>query len=143
MTVPLWVALLTAIAPAALLATTVWRGRGDWRLLFGPALMLGSVLPVYSYFFVDANLMSSRYVYFAAAGWAMVMADLTARALPSRGVIIGALGAALMLVLCRLQLNLRPWRTVGTMVTDIRSRIDAGEPANGVVPPGASGSAPT
>jgi hypothetical protein len=133
MALPPWILFLTAMAPLTLLVLAVWRRRGDWRLLFGPALIVGSVLPVYSYFFVDANLMSSRYIYFAAAGWAIVIADLLTRVLSTRLGTVAALLVVVTLDAVGLTLNLRPWRTVGAMVTDMQSRLAAGQPPASVV----------
>ncbi len=117
-----------AVLALAVLYLVVVSGRADRRLLFGPALILASTLPVYSYFFVDANLMSSRYIYFAASGWAILAADCLGRLLPTtRAWLVAALLLAAASA-ASLQVNLRPWRTVAALVEDMAARLARGEP---------------
>src|SRR5262249_28280750 len=60
--------LLCAVSIIAivLLFRAVLRGAGP-IILAGPALILFTTLPVYSYFYVASDLRGTRYLYFAAA----------------------------------------------------------------------------
>ena len=61
----------------------VWPGdrSGLWRSIRLSAWVVASVVPVYSMLFVARNLEGSRYVYLAAAGWSLLLADLVRTAL--------------------------------------------------------------
>lgn len=61
----------------------VWQDArsGLWRSIRLSAWVVASVAPVYSLLFVARNLEGSRYVYLAAAGWSLLLAELVATAL--------------------------------------------------------------
>jgi hypothetical protein len=71
--------ILSAAVVVLLLATaasrTGWRDRSAARGVAAVLFVLGSVAPVLAYFFVDADLLGSRYVYLAVTGWALLLAS--------------------------------------------------------------------
>jgi hypothetical protein len=126
-----------ACALTALVAVLVFRAvvhqRTGTRLLVGPAVILLSTLPVYSYFFVSAELAGARYLYFAAFGWALLVAELSLPAISS-GRALGVTIAALALGLTALlHVNLAPWRVAGAFVDYLAAGIRAGRPPDTLV----------
>lgn len=103
------------------------------RLLSGPFLILASTLPVYSYFFVGADLISSRYVYFASIGWALFMSQLIARVTSRRWVLAATFAALSVAATASLHLNLRPWRIAGDLVDFIETELRHGRSLNAIV----------
>ena len=69
--------VLSGGAVVLLLAVTASRsGRGDRAAANAAAatvFVLGSVAPVLAYFYVDADLLGSRYLYLAVAGWVLLL----------------------------------------------------------------------
>jgi hypothetical protein len=116
---------LATVLSLALLFAAVVRGTGP-LVLFGPVLILLSTLPIYRYFFVAPDLRASRYLYFAAAGWAFLAAHLVRSSFrrPRAVVVAGAVVLAISF-LC-LHVNLRPWRAAGSIVGTVASDIEAG-----------------
>jgi hypothetical protein len=74
------VVLLVATAAAA--GRREQTARGMAALVF----VLGSVAPVLAYFYVDPDLLGSRYVYLAVAGWALLLVS-NASALTTRTTV--------------------------------------------------------
>ena len=72
--VPVTAVCVTALAGIGGVFAVAWRGPGA-RVFAGPALVIISTLPVYSLFYVSPELAGSRYLYFATAGFALVVAD--------------------------------------------------------------------
>jgi hypothetical protein len=68
--------LITAVLISLVIAGGRWnrRSRDFHRVLFGVAFVLLAVAPVGSAFFVSDDLLGSRYLYLAAAGWSIVLA---------------------------------------------------------------------
>lgn len=85
-------------------------------------------MPVYSYFYVSADLHGSRYLYFAAAGWAMLIAWLLISASSSRFVQASAVVAVCALLAAALHANLEPWRIAAVIVNAMEKTI---KPGNG------------
>lgn len=114
-----------------LFARVVIRGSSP-RLLAGPAVMLISTLPVSTLFYVGADLISARYLYFAAFGWGLFVAELCG-ALRHRVAILVGIVALVGTWSWFLQMNLRPWRTAGAIVTSMRDAIRRGDDPNYVI----------
>jgi len=94
--------------------------------LVGPAVILASTLPVYSYFYVAADLRASRYLYFASVGWALLAAQ-TVKTLPApRLSFPAAFGSIVVCSFVFLSVNLTPWRTAGEVVDAVSSAIVSG-----------------
>lgn len=101
------------------------RGVGRSALV-GPAVILASTLPVYSYFYVAADLRASRYLYFASVGWALLAAQ-TVKTLPApRLSFPAAFGSIVVCSFVFLSVNLTPWRTAGEVVDAVSSAIVSG-----------------
>ena len=129
---PVLACALTVVV-AVLVFRTVVHQRTGARLLVGPAVIFLSTLPVYSYFFVSAELTGARYLYFPAFGWALLLAELSLSAISS-GPAIGLTVAALALgQTALLHVNLAPWRVAGAFVEYLAAGIRAGRPADTLV----------
>ena len=112
--VPLW--MTCAIAMVALTALLRASSRPAVPLLLGPLLVLASTLPLAGYFYVGADLMSARYLYFGAVGWSLFVAEVIARVAPRRKVQLTIACVLLLGSFVALRLNLRPWRTVADLI---------------------------
>jgi hypothetical protein len=80
--------ILSAAFVVLLLASGA--GRGGWRdpaaarTAAATGMVLGAVAPVLAYFYVDPDLLGSRYLYLALTGWVLLLAT-SASSLGSRG----------------------------------------------------------
>jgi len=119
--------LLCAVSIAAifLLFWAVLRGAGPMTLA-GPAVILFTTLPVYSYFYVAPDLRGARYLYFAAAGWALLVAPVLIASLARRQLIGGAFAAVVLISFASLRINLRPWRTAEEIVSRVQASVSEG-----------------
>ncbi len=94
----------------------VWPGArsGLWRSIRLSAWVVASVAPVYSLLFVARNLEGSRYVYLAAAGWSLLLAELVGTALASyawgRRAAIAATTAWMVAGVAATRAHLGPWQ---------------------------------
>ena len=124
---------LPAVVPAAvvvssamLVTASVLARRVPHAVFVGLLTMLFAALPVYSYFFVQPNLMSARYLYGPAAGWAIAMAAF----LPAnvrRPSILGLVVAALTVAqVAALAANSRPWYTAADVIARMRDAVREG-----------------
>lgn len=114
--VPGFIGLLVSVVTAALLVVAALLRRTSPRVLAGPFIVLASTLPVYSYFFVGSDLMASRYLYFAAFGWALLISTAAIAVVPRRShlaalvvIIVAGYGIAL-------RLNVGPWLVAAQVV---------------------------
>lgn len=131
--VPSIALFISALSAILLLCVVIVRRRVSLRLLIGPAIILISTLPLYRFFFVAENLASARYLYFPAAGWAILLGYLLTRA-TRNGVIVAAMLAALAgTYTVSLIFNLRPWRTAGQLIVRLEEAVPRGTPLDGVV----------
>lgn len=111
--------LLSVLLITLLFIRVVIRGASR-QLLVGPAVVLISTLPVYSFFFVSAELVAARYIYFAAVGWAVLMAQLLG-AIRSRVILALAIGTLAVTSFVWLRFNLRPWNVAEDVVVAMRA----------------------
>lgn len=123
--VPAIVACGAVVAAFTVVFLAVVRGAGPMTLA-GPAVILMSTLPVYSYFFVREDLLSARYIYFAAFGWALLITQLLTTLLVRRRVIAAAFTAWVAVMFVVVQVNIRPWRTVGEIVNEVEANLRQG-----------------
>jgi hypothetical protein len=82
-----FVGLLSCLLILALVVTFVLRGvrtSGDRRQFILLACVLAAVAPVGRYFFVDADLAGSRYLYLPCVFWVLFLGSLLEGAIPSR-----------------------------------------------------------
>jgi len=128
---PLSPYLLCAVSAVAivLLFRAVLRGAGP-TILAGPTVILFTTLPVYSYFYVAPDLRGARYLYFAAAGWALLTGHVLGSSFTRRQTIGVAFVAVVVLSFASLRLNLRPWRTAAEIVTSVQASVREGRPAD-------------
>jgi len=123
---------VVAVALVTLLVVRVL-ARGNPREMFaGPAIILIATLPLYGFFFVNGNLASARYIYFAAAGWGVVIAQL-ATALRTTAFVAPALALVMAMYGACLRVNLRPWLAVEDMMVALRHGASTGEPLSTTV----------
>lgn len=91
--------LVAAVVVALRVAAGLWdRHALRFRVaLIGAAMVLAAVAPVLSYFYIDANLLGSRYLYLAQAGWVLILVAALETAsggrraifLPVLGILLG------------------------------------------------------
>lgn len=117
--------LLSVLLIALLFVRIVIRGTSR-QLLAGPAVVIMATLPVYSFFFVGADLFAARYLYFAAAGWALLVAQLLG-AIRSRSILAFAIGTLAITSFAWLHFNLRPWNVAEDVVVVMRAGAARGE----------------
>jgi hypothetical protein len=120
--VPTVVLLLATIIALAVLFGGVLRGTGP-MVLTGPAVILISTLPVYTYFYVSPDLRATRYLYFAAIGWAVLAAQLLTTVLNRRQTVGAAFVGIILMSFASLQLNIRPWGAAGQIVADVAAAV--------------------
>jgi hypothetical protein len=119
-------AIACGIALVALTAIFRASRRSPRPLLLGPGLILASTLPLAGYFYVGPDLIGARYVYFAAAGWAILVAEcatLCWRARLAQWISAAAIVLALSVAL---RINAEPWFTAGEFVKSLDAGLDAG-----------------
>ncbi len=80
----------------------------------------------YAYFYVAPDLRATRYLYFAAIGWALLTAQLLTTMLVRRRTFGAALVSIVLISFASLQLNVRPWRTAGEIVGSAAAAIQEG-----------------
>jgi hypothetical protein len=124
--VPAAVVALSAMAATALVVAALLSGAAR-GIVAGAFVVLASTLPVYSYFYVRSDLLSSRYIYFAAAGWALTLSYSLAALLKTRAWFVAVACALTLSSAISLQLNLRPWRAAGDLVATLTERVAAGD----------------
>ena len=95
-------------------------------VLVGPAVILISTLPVYAYFYVSPDLRATRYLYFAAIGWAVLTAQLVTTVFIRRWTLRAALVSIILLSFASLQVNVRPWRVAGEIVRGVTAAVKEG-----------------
>ncbi len=123
--IPAFVLCSATVASLAVLFWAVIRGAGPLALV-GPAVILISTLPVYSYFYVAPDLRATRYLYFAAIGWAVLAAQLLTTVFIRPRTFGAALVGIILISFASLQVNVRPWRTAGEIVGSIATAIRQG-----------------
>lgn len=94
------IGLVTAVVVGLRVAAGRW-DRYSVRFhvtLIGAAMVLVAVVPVLAYFYIDPNLLGSRYLYLAQAGWVLTLVAVLETAsggrrgifLPILGILLGA-----------------------------------------------------
>jgi len=124
--IPAFVLCLATVTAFAVLFWAVVRGIGA-TVLVGPAVILVSTLPVYGYFYVAPDLRATRYLYFAAIGWALLVTQLLTTAFGQPRTLRVVFGGVILMMFVSLQANVKPWRTVGQIVRNIESAIREGK----------------
>lgn len=104
--------------------TLIVRRQSRWC---GAFIIIASTLPVYSYFFVGEDLLSARYVYFAAFGWGVILAALISGVVRAPRWIAAATLSLAILMTVWLDINLRPWRVAGEVVRVMSAAISENE----------------
>jgi hypothetical protein len=127
--IPAGLRCCATVITLALLFWAVVRGTGA-KALAGPALILITTLPVYSYFYVSPDLRATRYLYFPAIGWALLTSQVLTSVISHRRAFGATLACIIFLSSASLQFNLRPWRTAGEIVRGIAVDIRGGRVAN-------------
>lgn len=120
--------MLAAVSVAVLFLFTfaVWQRRRSSRVFAGAFFILAVTLPVYSYFYVASDLTSSRYLYCAAAGWAIIVAEMVATAVPRPKVFVAVAVALTAASASSLYLNARPWLMARDVINALEVSSAAG-----------------
>jgi hypothetical protein len=94
------IGLVSAVVLSLRVAAGLWDRRATrFRVaVMGAAMVLAAVAPVLSYFYIDADLLGSRYLYLPQAGWVLVLVSVLETAsrgrraifLPVLGMLLGA-----------------------------------------------------
>ena len=116
---PFVLAAVCVLSLTALCVAVVRRGAGAAAFV-GPAIILVSTLPVYSFFYVSSELQGARYLYLASLGWAVLVAEITRRLARDRTGMLVIAGILIVAYSGALWGNLRPWRTAGAIVADLQ-----------------------
>ena len=127
------IACLATLGILLLLFYAIVFKRPGARVLAGPFVILSSTLPAYSYFYVSSDLMASRYLYFAAFGWALLLTELVVRATRGYRTLAAATIFVALTSAALLQVNLRPWRIAGDVVTALAAGLGRGEPSAAIL----------
>jgi hypothetical protein len=124
--VPAVVSCAAATLAFAIAFLSVTRGTGAVALT-GPLVILISTLPVYSFFYVAPDLRATRYLYFAAIGWALLVTQMLGTLLQGKKTLtIGAFVGYMVFASACLYVNTRPWRTAGEIVHGVIDELEAG-----------------
>lgn len=105
------IGLVTVVVVSLRVAAGRWdRHALKFRIaLIGVSMILAAVAPVLSYFYIDANLLGSRYLYLAQAGWALfLIAALQTASQGRKALFLSLLGGllAVWLVVARMHIEL-------------------------------------
>jgi hypothetical protein len=93
-------------------------------MVFGCALIFVGLVPLYKYFFVAPDLQGSRYLYFSAFGWAILLSIVLLQVIKRK---IGYISLALMITLLfgfTLHYNLMPWKKAGQIIEALPDEIE-------------------
>lgn len=131
--VPGWIPCVVCLAILSLLFLAVAVRGTPRRVLCGPVLVLMTTLPLLGYFFVRADLLSARYLYLPALGWALLVAELLISSRIPRGAFFAIVLTIASASALALQFNLRPWRAAGELVEAMDGGLKRGVPAMAVV----------
>lgn len=93
--------LIAAVVVSLVTAGRRWnrRSRDFQYVVFGAAFVVMAVAPVGTAFFVNDDLLGSRYLYLAAAGWSISLATVLRSSMKQAPVAVGAT-AAIAIVVC-------------------------------------------
>jgi hypothetical protein len=128
--IPAIVLCAAAVTALAVLFWAVVRGVGAIALV-GPAVIFISTLPVYAYFYVAPDLRATRYLYFAAIGWALLVTQLLTTVLVRRRSLTVVIATVILILFASLQVNVKPWRTAGEIVGSVVAAIREGKSPEG------------
>jgi hypothetical protein len=115
-----------AAAIVVLLFRGIVLGAGP-TVLAGPAVILFSTLPVFTYFHVAADLRGSRYLYLPAFGWALLAVHLCIRNFIGQITLGAVFLASISGSFLSLRLNATPWHTAGQIVKRVSADVAAGK----------------
>jgi hypothetical protein len=88
--------------------------------------MLIAAVPVYTYFFVSPSLQGSRYLYFPAIGWGLLVSYFVATLCTSRRAMVLTSACLFAWSTAWLTLNLRPWREAAGIVREFAAQGTSG-----------------
>jgi hypothetical protein len=117
------VAVISVAALLAIIIAGVWQARRDTGRVFVAAVTwsIVSVLPVFGWILIGANLRDSRWVYLAAPAWAMGLAALVTSPVPRfvRTLVFAAAGLVIVLNFMAVRWQIGAWLRAG----EIRDRV--------------------
>ena len=102
-----------------------WRDRTAALAFAGAVIVLGAVAPVLTYFYVNADLLGSRYLYLALAGWTLLLGSLATGISPRPGVAVLPMLCLAVIWVPATREHVTQWRDAATL----RERILAGAAA--------------
>jgi hypothetical protein len=92
-----------------------WRDRSAARSVAAAGMVLGAVAPVLAYFYVDPDLLGSRYLYLALAGWVLLLANAASTLSPRAAVAIAPLVCVALLWIPSTRSHLALWNNAAIL----------------------------
>lgn len=120
-----------AVGLFVVLCVAIVRGAGP-RTLVGPFIILATTIPVYSYFYVTADLRGTRYLYCGAFGWAVLLTQLVMTAVDRRRVLLMVFASVMGVYAVSLRVNAQPWQDANEIVNMITTGLRDGRPIDAV-----------
>jgi hypothetical protein len=78
-------------------------------------------------------LQGARYLYFAAFGWAVLVATLATHLVHNRTILVFFIATLSLIYAWSLSVNLRPWRVAAAVVSDVEKAHRQAAPVGPVV----------
>jgi hypothetical protein len=124
------VAFVIASVLLGLLVSAAVKGRAK-ALLVGPVIVLTATLPLYAFFIVFSNLHYTRYLYFPAIGWSILLAELFFRERSTRLLHLTTALTTVTVLAIFLARNTVPWRSASAVVQVMGQSVAQGGDGRG------------
>lgn len=118
--VPGWLRFLSVGAAATAVMIPAVRGTMGRLVLAGPVIILIGSIPVYSYFYVSPGLQGSRYLYFPAIGWGLLVGYVVSLMCRSSRAVLLVSTVLLLWCVVSLNVNLSAWHEAARIVRDVQ-----------------------
>jgi hypothetical protein len=107
-----------------------WRDRTSARAAAATGIVLGAVAPVLAYFYVDPDLLGSRYLYLALTGWVLLLATSASTLSPGTPQTIAPLACLIVFWIPATRGHLLLWQNAAeTRERILAAAADASDPS--------------